>query len=215
MVRTVIRLGPGECSNVETGARYFAALAYPGAGEEIEREQVTAAKAAQYLHEANRVDECTHPFEDPRLNELVSLDPQWCRARVRTMDRRLADRAEVARAVRPWMREALEDGHHQVPGIKKFTQRQIALFLNDNDVVKADNFQKRVWRPSRPVLHMAIAQDLGLSLLGVETGVDLDLASMKVIGGMVQLALKLVPRLCSDRRFGVSEANLLMLEWIS
>lgn len=71
MARTVIRLGPGECSNVETGARYFAALAFPGTRERAEREQAAVAKAAQYLHEENRVDETDAPFQDPRLNDYL------------------------------------------------------------------------------------------------------------------------------------------------
>ena len=215
MARTVIRLGPGECSNVETGARYFATLAFPGAHERSDREHGAAAKAALYLHEANRVDDCDDPFADPRLNELVSLDPRWCRARVRTMIRRLADRADVARAVRPWIREVLDDEHRAMPEVKKFTQRQIAFYLCGGDVAKADNFQKRVWRPSRPVLHMAVAQDLGLSLSGAHEPINVDLASINLIGAMVEIANQLVPRLCSDRRFGVSESNLISLEWIT
>jgi hypothetical protein len=130
------------------------------------------------------------------------------------MDRRLADRAEVARAVRPWVLEGLNEQHHAVPGIKKFTQRQIALFLKDGDVLKADNFQKRVWRPTRPVLHMAIAQDLGLSMLGVQQSVALDLASVNFIRGLVELARTLVAHLCSDGRFGVTICDLLTLDWV-
>jgi hypothetical protein len=131
------------------------------------------------------------------------------------MDRRLKDRAEVARAVRPWMLEALDDPHRAMSGMKKFTQRQIAFYLCGDDPVKADNFQKRVWRPSRPVLHLAIAQDLGLSLLGITEPIKVNLPSVGVIKAMVDIANRLVPRLSSDPRFGVSEANLLVLEWVT
>ncbi|MFL6720451.1 MAG: hypothetical protein ACJ8FT_01430 [Sphingomonas sp.] len=215
MARVEIRLGPGECSNIESGARYFAALAFPTPCEAEDRCAAEFAKAALYLHDANRVDESDSPFEDPRLNKLVALDPQWCRARVRTMYRRLKDRADVARAVRPWMLETFDEPHRPMPGIKKFTQRQISLYLCGGDVTKSDNFQKRVWRPSRAALHMAIAQDLALSLLDIGQSVNVDLASIDLIKAMADFAERLVPKLCSDRRFGVGETELLRLQWVA
>src|SRR5258706_3311698 len=153
----IIRLGPGECSDIETGARFFAALAFPGKNEEGARENAVRAWAGAYLHEANRIDECTEPFEDQRLNEFVALPPAWCRAKLRTAGRRFRDRGDGARAVRPWVRDILRDPHPPVAGVRKFNQRQVALHLCGDDPEKAANFQRRVWRPCRPVIHIAVA----------------------------------------------------------
>jgi hypothetical protein len=154
MTHRTIRLGPGACADVETGARYFAALAFPGPQEANARENAIRGWVGAYLHEANLVDHCDDPFEDPRLNELVQLAPAWCRAQLRTTRRRLGDRSAAARAVRPWVRQLLGLAPRLVPGVEKFTQRQIALYLCDGDSERAANFQKRIWRPSRPVLHL-------------------------------------------------------------
>jgi len=85
--------------------------------------------AGAYLHDANLVDRCDDPFEDPRPNELVQLAPACCRAQIRTTRRRLGDRSAAARAVRPWVRQLLGLEPRLVPGVKKSTQRQIALYL--------------------------------------------------------------------------------------
>ena len=142
MTHRIIRLGPGECFDLETGARYFAALAFPGPEEAEARESAIRGWIGAYLHEANLVDHCDDPFADPRLNELVQLPPAWCRAQIRTTHRRLRNRSEAARAVRPWVRELLGLEPRAVPGVKKFTQRQIALYLCRDDPECAANFQK-------------------------------------------------------------------------
>lgn len=217
MARTIIRLGPGECSGVETASRFFAALAFPGPAEERQRQEATWARAALYLHEANRVDESDAPFEDPRLNELASLCPDWCKPRVRTMKRRLEDRGEVAQALRPWVREVLGGTPGPVPGIKKFTQRQIALFLCGNDEERAANFQKRIWRPSRPVLHICVAEDFLMTLAGMSPGThDIDLlAAVDDVQSIVHLSNEFAKYFCSDRRFAVNETNLIQLQWVN
>ncbi len=113
------------------------------------------------------------------------------------------------------MREQLGDPHPPVPGMRKFSQRQIALYLCDQDEDLAAKFQKRVWAPSRPVLHLAIAYDLALSRLGLEpTTVELDLGSVDVIGPLVTNATWVMGKMLRDPRFGVSEDTLLRLEWV-
>lgn len=215
MTNRTIKLGPGECPDAETGARYFAALAFPGVAEDQARQDAVRGWVGSYLYEANRVDECDEPFEDDRLNEFVQLPETWCKAKVRTARRRLRDRSEAARAVRPWVRELLERPHRRIPGVRKFTQHQIALFLCDDDPERANNFEKRVWRPSRPVLHLAIAYDFVLCALGedqAEYGVDL--ASAALVGELVARAALVESLICNDPRFGISDENLLRLEWV-
>ena len=91
----IVRLGPGECSIIETGARYFATLAFPAKQECKARDDATKAWVAQYLQQINRTDRTDDPFEDPKFNELVALDPAWCKSRLKTVRRRLRDRADL------------------------------------------------------------------------------------------------------------------------
>ena len=173
------------------------------------------AWAGLYLHKANRVERSDDPFEDHRLNAFVQLPLAWCKAKVRTGRRRLRNRSDAARAVRPWMRESLDNLHPRVPGVRKFMQRQIALYLCRDDPERSANFQNRVWRPSRPVLHLAIASDLLLCTLRekrAENGVDL--ASAKLVSELVARAKLVQPLILGDPRFGVTEEDLLQLDWV-
>lgn len=215
MKSRIIKLGPGECPDAETGARYFAALAFPGVGEEQARHDAVRGWVGAYLHEANRVDENTAPFMDDRLNQFVQLEPKWCEAKIRTGRRRLRDRSNAARTVRPWVNELLGQPHRPIEGIDKFNQRQIALFLKHGDLEGASNFLKRVWRPSRPVLHLSIAYDFTLSALGEDRDVyEVNLASAPLFLELVACAKRVLPLICKDPRFKISESDLLRLEWV-
>ena len=204
MIGRIIKLGPGECADAETGARYFSALAFPGIDEDQERRDATKAWVGAYLHEANRVDGSSEPFADDRLNEFTRLPEAWCREKRTTMVRRLRDRGDAARAVRPWIKDLRGPPHHPVEGISKFNQRQISLYLKSGDSNAAENFLKRVVRPSRPVLHLAIASEIR----DVETGPGvgnhpLDLAAVSDFRELVALSNWLAPIICADPRFGV------------
>lgn len=215
MNQQFVRLGPGECSDIESGARYFAALAYPMKADFQDRTSAAAAWVATYLHKINEVDGSNDPFEDTRLNLFACLPPSWCRATLRTAMRRLRDRSDCARAVRPWILELLGGHHAPVPGVAKFTQRQIALYLCNNQPQRAANFERRVWRASRPVIHMAAANDLYLSAIdpeGKDTGVDL--SSVELIKNRVAQAAQLQPLIAADPRFGIEADEQITLTWV-
>ncbi len=214
MAGRVIRLGPGECSDIETGARFFAVLAFPEVAEEQKRLDAVRAWVGAYLHEANRIDECNVPFKDARLNEFVELPAKWCRAKTRTTMRRLRNRGEAARAVRPWILEIMGVPQRPVDGIRKFSQRQIALHLCDNDPERAANFQKRVWRPSRPVIHIAAAYDQLLPWPSEQsTTVAVYLSSAKPIEILVSWANQLQLSIAADPRFGINPNEQVNMIW--
>ena len=216
MPETIVRLGPGECSDIETGARYFATLAFPEPQDRVARNDATDAWAAQYLQEANRTDGSDDPFENPKFNELVALDPAWCKSRLKIVRRRLRDRAYLGRALRPWTCELGGEVHPPVPGIVQFTQRQIALYLNGGSPEKASRFEARVWRAARPVSHIVIAQDNLLSRLpGDRERFPEDLARCApLLATIVELANTLAPLICDQPKFGVATKDLIPFVWI-
>lgn len=212
----VIRLGPGECADAETGARFFAALAFPGVDEDADRQDAVAAWVASYLHQANRLDKSKARFADDRLNAFAELSPKWCRKKLRRTHNRLRDQYVLARALRPWVREALGQPQAMPPGIDKFTQEKISLRLFNNHGDVANNFRKRAWRPGHPVAHIAIASDLILSPYGKgEMEFHIDLASVGPIETIVTLARHIEAVVCGVFRFKVSPDKLLHLEWVT
>lgn len=180
------------------------------------RDDAVNALAAQYLQEANRTDGTDQPFDNPKFNELVALDPAWCKSRLRTFRRRLRDRADLGRALRPWTCELKGEEHPPVPGISQFTQRQIALFLNGGSPEKASRFEARVWRVARPVSHIVIAQDNLLSRLpGDHQRFPEDLARCApLIAMIVELANRIIPQICDNPKFGVTRDDLIPFVWV-
>jgi hypothetical protein len=67
MPRPVIIVGPAIGHPFETGARIFAALAFPGSKENEGRQNADDAWIADFLKKVNEVDEDDSPFEDARL----------------------------------------------------------------------------------------------------------------------------------------------------
>jgi hypothetical protein len=114
------------------------------------------------------------------------------------------------------MRELLNQPHGDVPNVKKFTQRQIALYLCGGDEERAANFQRRVWAPSKPVFHLVIAQDLLMCVtMGNEQNeLDLSLESALAVKAILDESSRVAPLICADPRFGVDDERLLHLEWV-
>jgi hypothetical protein len=190
-------------------------MAFPAVAEENARKEAEVAWASHYLQAANRLDETSAPFADPRLNELVKADPVRGRAVLRTAHRRLRDRMEAARSVRPWIRDWLDQPQLFPAGMKKFTQRQIALFLAGGNEEAAHDLQKRVLRPSRPVLHLAVAvdvHDLQAGQIKLDTGISLD--DIDRFAQLVFLSNVLKMHICLEQRFRLREQDLLHLVWV-
>jgi hypothetical protein len=208
-------IGPAIGYPFETGARIFAALAFPELKEDDKRKDAETAWVASYLHRANEGDEDTSPFLDNRLNEQVALKPAWCRQKLRTAQRRLKDRFEAARAVRPWMQEYFGLAPHRpIAGVKKFTQRQIAMYLCGSDEEKAIRFQERVWRVSRPVLHVAIALDFALVQIGApDSGMGIDLGNIDLFRKVVLAAANVQLRVTADPRFQIDPETQINFVW--
>jgi len=215
MGRTPLRLGPGECSDAETGARYYAALAFPGSDEERRRDDLADAMSGAYVHEAMSLDWGSEVLTDLRLARQAILDPKWCRQQMRGLRQRLNARADAARAFRPMVKQLFGHSHPPVPGITKFNQRQILLKLCDGEEEAAENYRQRKVQTTKPILHLAIAQDLWLCENVVDQQTDVGLVAMDLYRTLVERSEHLRTRLGADRRFGVTEADMLPLHWVN
>lgn len=212
----MVKLGPGECSNLETGARFLAALAFPAKHEDAARQDAVAAWVGQALHELNRVTGMTEPFADPSLNGFASRSAERREETLRIASRRLRERNDVARALRPWMRELLGEPQPLPKGMKKFTQRQISRFMHNDYHEDADHFQERHWRPSRPILHLAIACDLILCRLGgEESEFPITLDDIGLFEVLVERACQVGVVVSYDKRFKVDADSMLHLQWVA
>ena len=215
MVGREVNIGPAIGYNFEIGARFFAALAFPSVHEDASRANAETAWTASHLHKQNKVDGTTAPFQDDRLNVIAAHTPRWARQILRTTKRRVLDRSKAARAVRPWISELVfGNSHPPVSGIKKFTQRQVSIWLCNGDEEQGVRFQERVWRPARPVLHYAIAIDeASYPLDSPENEIEIAISAVQVFRAVVARGAELAPYLAADRRFGISPEEQLHLVW--
>jgi hypothetical protein len=213
MGRRELRLGPGECSHIETGAKFFAAMAFPAIDDEQAGKKAAAAMVSIWLYNVGRSS--TRPFVGPGTGRLRKMGRSWGSAALTTLTRRLQDRTTAARIVRPWIREWAGVPQDLPEGMTKFNLRQMCLFLTDGDVQAANNLQKRVVRPSRPVLHLAAAVDLYDAENGlIERDARMQLDDVDRFAQIVELANRLKGHICSDERYGVAEEDVLELAWI-
>jgi hypothetical protein len=98
----------------------------------------------------------------------------------------------------------------------KFSQRQIAHYLSNGNQEKADNFQKRALRPSRPVIHLAVAVDVhNLEAGQIKLDCGINLADIDWFSRLVLLSNVLKMHTCATERFGVREQDLLHLVWVT
>lgn len=218
MAARELLVGPGIGYPFQTGARIFAALAFPGIAESDQLKDAETAYIADRLHGQNVVDGSTLQFDDLDLNDIyVSTTYKWALQKLRTTRRRIDDRQVAAKAVRPWVRELVGLGPHPpVPGIRKFNQRQISLLLCDGDEERAQRFLKRVWWPSRPILHLAAAIDEALSYdpsPPKRFGIPLD--ALEAFHFVVTRAGELQTGMVGDQRFGIDPAKQLTLRWVT
>ena len=145
-------------------------LAYPGEGasDEERRSQLFGALCTCMVRTICGVDPgwaiSPHPVK-PIYGLLSEPD---CNRSLRSFPRRLHDRMIAARMAYPFLKEAESGEKFDLPaGIKRLSLNQMAeLVLSDARHSDPDNVETRIWRPSRPVIHLASAVHGYLHLAG-------------------------------------------------
>jgi hypothetical protein len=147
------------------------------------------------------------------------LSESEVRVATRTVDRRLRDRLDAAIVAKPFLEQAATGQPPRLPpGVEKLSLARMAEYLlfrdkPDHDRGDVKNFHARVWQPSLPVLHLAIALNLlfertrpvGLDKLAVH---DL-IRSPEAIRFLVETAQSLEPLLTQIPVLGLHETPLL------
>ena len=174
------------------------------------------AMCARQLRMTNIAERCDLPFMIARLDDYTSVGPEKANAALRTLKRRIGDRADAARAARPILHALVAGGPHPpVAGIKRFTSQQIAGWIGGQGGPDPHNFLKRVWRPSRPVLHLAVAVDEMIARSGVlESKVPVDTQEIDVFRALVLRAVALQEPVAANPGLQVIRSTQLTLRWV-
>lgn len=203
----------------EAGALLFSYLAFPELEADARRAEVHAALCNLALR-------ATGDDNESWLWTPTTMKPGYALMReptvqrgVRTMDRRLRDRLDAAIVAKPLLEEAPSGQRPRFPpGVKALSLAALGgyvMFRNRDNHDQGDvrNFHSRVWQPSLPVIHLAVALNVlfertlvsGMSKLAVH---DL-VRSSEAIEFLTHTATELEPMILANPRFGISADRLV------
>jgi hypothetical protein len=145
----------------EAGALLLAYLAYPGEDghDDQRRGQVHASLCACMLRARYEVapDWGSLPL---LIKPVYALQTERDRNQgLRQFKRRLRDRMIAARMASPFLEEAATGEAPELPpSLKRLSINAMSeLVLEDAGYNEPENVEARIWRPSRPVIHLASA----------------------------------------------------------
>ena len=161
----------------EAGALLVTLLAFPDASDET-RGNVHASLCTYALRIGSVIEPDSTILPQP-IKPLYALRSERdCNRDLRTLVRRVRDRMIAGRMAIAFLREPLPELALELPpGVKRLSINQLAeLVLEDTQFTDPHNVEARIWRPSLPVVHLASAIQVYLTLneatnrrMGLET----------------------------------------------
>jgi len=142
----------------------LATMTWPQAVDDARREQLFLSLAAAMIRERGSKD----PAWAAQPQKLVPLQAARSeddiRRGLRGFDLRMRQRIAAGRMAVPFLREVEEGRTPPLPkGVKRLSINQLAeLVLEDLDMSEVVNVTTRVWKASRPVIHLCAALTLSL-----------------------------------------------------
>nr|WP_295671692.1 hypothetical protein [Sphingomonas sp.] len=208
-----LNLDPNLCEPFEIGALMIAALAFPGKNEEDAMRRATVAWCADQIAKTMAAE----PSSDAAdlFPHYAKADAKDVRRAIRTVTRRLRDRFVAARMARGFLNEATYGAPAKLPDkMERLSLNQLCLLvLHESGQSEPENVEKRTWRPSLPIIHLASA----FSLMGEMSDVSeiiYDFQDLDQHREIVASALKHEEMVLADNRFGVKPENLIRLRWV-
>ena len=200
----------------ERGAALLVTLAYPNSDDAGRNFQLylSLCGKALWLKHMNDPDDWTPITVKPqyvfRDREIIDRD-------VQIIKRRVAERMVAGRMAVPFFwRIKLGDAMVLPNEIKRLSINQMAEFvLDDAELADADNVEKRFWRPSLPVIHLATAAAV-VCQQRMKAGQSLKLESFlfirELIEEVVSQADELAALIRNDPKFPAKADELIRVQ---
>jgi hypothetical protein len=207
-----------QLHDLEQGALVLGAVGFPGPNEVERRHFAIDAWCAQAVSSAcdaypDQADEWRRAFP-----LYAAMDPAACAKALKTTRRRFRDRALAARMARPYIHEAVTGTPARLPeGLTRPSLDQLAAYVGPQvNLGDAEGIERWIWRPSRPVIHLAIAISEVFRLRGVpdeDAWYGYPIFSGELHRIVAKIAECHEPIVASDRRFGVTSEELIKLRF--
>lgn len=207
---------PDVMEPFEIGAFIVTLLAYPGANET--QAQAVAARALSTL--AVRAQCSQSPESEPGWRrarpEYFTLDDKAIRRALRQLRRRLRDRMIAARMSLGYFEEGITGRPPALPPeMARLSLNELSkLVLPQSGESNPDNLEKRAWRASLPVCHIAAA--LQVLMRASADSPEIDAIGYPLCDGdlhrsVIEFAQFHEDMVLKDPRFGVKAENLIRL----
>jgi hypothetical protein len=199
----------------ECGAELLSVLACPKESDEAKRFQLRVSlcgKAIWLKHMMAQDDWMPVPVK----LQYVFRDSKDIKRDVNFVTRRMGERMVAGRMAVPFFSRIELGGVIALPDeIKRLSINQMAEFvLTDAGLADADNVEKRFWRPSLPVIHLATAAAIvgqELKSAGLALGLETFLFSRELIQSVVYRAEALEALMAKDPQFRVKADQLIRI----
>ena len=165
-------------ADFEIGARLLAALSFPGATESADRRRAADAWCAGIINCTKAVDPSCAADLEAQYPRYAKLDQRSINKALRRTKSRLRNRQVAGRMTRGYFQEWIDRRPALLPAsMARLSINELAkLVRRESGQHDPENTEKRTWRPSKPVLHIASAFDyVSRSRLGEnDNGYDLN-----------------------------------------
>jgi hypothetical protein len=195
----------------------MAILAFPGGAEEKAFKRAVEALCAQNIN----VTCATMPADTAKIREIypdyAGIDDGEIRRRLRTLKRRLNDRMIASRMSLGFLQEAVTDQPAVLPpGMPRLSLNALSMLVLDQSRESVpENVEKRAWRESLPVIHIAAAYQVLMRACEIEgEPFDPDLQNLDAHRRVVRIAEIHEQLVLADKRFGIAPEKLVRLRWV-
>lgn len=223
-----LNVGPAILEDFETGAFLQAIMMYPQRNDEEKFRAAYLALCAAFAAEQTRsVPEFAAILRETRP-EYFSIAPHLYRATLRKAVTLFRYRALAAVIARPFVGKAELGEKYSLPsGIKKLTPASVAKYVAAHHKgTPNENLLHRAWRPSLPILPLAIGFDNALErhkpaqflrqdaddLIEPER-YAFDLQDMDLCREAVRLSLLAADIVKNDQRIRIADNDLISINW--
>jgi hypothetical protein len=197
----------------ECGARLLMALSYVKEAESarnVERFRSLCGRALWGRHIANPDD--VSPITAKPL--YLFRDRKTIYGDVAHVAKRLGNRLVAGRMAIAFLQHAVLGENYCLPtGIKRLSLNELSEFvLEDAGQADANNVETRIWRTSRPVIHLAAAAVIAASQrsnAAKEVALELFLCNRPHIEQVVRIAVEFEALIASDPKFPVKADQLI------
>lgn len=213
----------------EVGAGLVTLLVCPAPHEHEQRREVFLGICASFAAEQTRSVPAEADYMRTVRPQYFAVEPKVYRAVHRQVKTALKSRMRAALIARPFIGQAKLGANYSLPKeVGTLTLTNVAEFIAaEHKLGSGDNLMSRAWRPSRPVLHLAVGLEHAFNHRApieiptadpdrqiVPVDVVIDYQDIDLFRLAVTFGAEAAEIIRDDPRMKIAEHELAQIEWV-